>query len=165
MRIWLVVIMAVLLSQTLRGQVIFGGDSLQTSFEKSVYGLGFSGGPVSGFGASFRVHSPGHSSFQINLGLMKTSETTFFSTGGTFQYDVVRGTLTRFFIGASTSYFYYGDGRNRYQAPWRFGVGLGGEFNAVDALHFAFEGAFVYFSNGDILPMPQLSLHYYFLTP
>lgn len=133
------------------------------SFGKSVYGLGFSGGPASGIGGSYRFHTEGKSSFQAVFGVFKPKNTdTFYSFGAEFQQDLTRSNSARFFFGAASSYIYNGSGGNKYSAPFRFGAGLGGEFLLQDAVHFTFQGLFTYFSDGTILPLPQLSIHYYF---
>jgi len=133
------------------------------AFGNSVYGLGFSGGPASGIGFSYRYHSEGKISLQAILGIFKPKNTdTFYSFGTEFQQDLTRSNSARFFFGAATCYFYNGAGGNKYSAPFRFGAGLGGEFLLQDAVHLTFQGLFTYFSDGTILPLPQLSIHYYF---
>lgn len=133
------------------------------SFGKSVYGLGFTGGPASGIGLSYRYHTEGKSSLQAVLGVFKPKNTdTFYSFGAEFQQDLTRSNSARFFFGAASSYIYNGSGGNKYSAPFRFGAGLGGEFLLQDAVHLTFQGLLTYFSDGTILPLPQVSFHYYF---
>ncbi len=133
------------------------------AFGKSVYGLGFSIGPASGAGVSYRLHTEGKSSLQAVLGVFKPKNTdTFYSFGVEFQQDLTRSSSARFFFGAASSYYYNGAGGNRYDAPFRFGAGLGGEFLLQDAVHISFQGLLTYFSDGSILPMPQVAVHYYF---
>jgi hypothetical protein len=143
-------------------QVIVSGDNKAESFDKSVYGLGFAGGPASGVGISFRDHFPSRISVQVVFGILKDNVNTFVSTGAELQYDLVRGNSTRFYVGSAYGYFYNGSDVNSFKAPSRFGVGLGGEFNIKDAFHFSVEGMFVFFSDGTIIPLPQASIHYYF---
>lgn len=133
------------------------------AFGKSVYGLGFAGGPASGVGVSYRYHTEGKSSFQAVAGIFKPKTTdTFYSFGAEFQQDLTRSGSARFYFALSSSYNYNGSGSNRYSAPFRLGSGLGGEFLLQDAVHLSFEGLFTYFSDGTILPLPQLAFHYYF---
>ncbi len=153
----LIVVPALLLSQ-----VNVTGVNKAESFDKSVYGLGFAGGPALGAGVSFRDHFPSRLSAQLVFGILKDNVNTFVSAGAEVQYDLVRGSTTRFYCGPSYGYFYNGSGSNEFKAPSRFGIGIGGEFNIRDALHFAIEGTFVFFSDGTIIPLPQASLHYYF---
>jgi hypothetical protein len=132
------------------------------NFGKNVYGLGISGGAASGVGISFRNHLPSKISYQIVGGIFKSADKTWASIGGEFQFDLVRGNSTRLFFGPSTSYFHKGTGDDEYRAPFRFGIGVGGEFSLQNAINISLEGVFVYFSNGEILPMPQIAAHYYF---
>ncbi|MDD8017153.1 MAG: hypothetical protein PHP42_02145 [Bacteroidota bacterium] len=132
----------------------FGGD---------VHGVGFSAGPASGFGVSYRYHTSGKFSVQGIVGVFKPKTTdTFYSFGAELQQDLLRSNTTRFFFDVASSYIYNGSDGNNYAAPFRAGVGLGGEFLIQDALHFTLEGLFTYFSDGTILPLPQLAFHYYF---
>ncbi|MFA5833220.1 MAG: hypothetical protein WDA22_07065 [Bacteroidota bacterium] len=133
------------------------------AFGKNIYGLGFSGGPASGIGLSYRYHTEGKTSLQAILGIFKPKNTdTFYSFGAEFQQDLTRSNAARFFFGAASSYIYNGSGGNKYTAPFRFGAGLGGEFLLQDAVHLTFQGLLTYFSDGTMLPLPQLSFHYYF---
>jgi hypothetical protein len=146
----------------LMSQVSVNGDNRAENFDKSVYGLGFAGGPASGVGISFRDHFPSKVSLQLVFGILKDNVNTFVSAGAEVQYDLVRGITTRFYFGPAFGYFYSGAGTNSFAAPTRYGLGLGGEFNIRDALHFSVEGMFVFFSDGTIIPLPQASIHYYF---
>lgn len=133
------------------------------AFEQDVHGLGFSGGPASGIGISYRYHTSGNTSLQCVLGLFKPkTANTLYSFGAEYQQDLTRSNSARFFFAAASSYIYNGSTSNNYSAPFRAGVGLGGEFLLQDAVHFTFEGLFTYFSDGTILPLPQLAFHYYF---
>jgi len=143
-------------------QVSVQGNQQAEDLGKNVYGLGLSAGPASGVGISFRNHLPSKISYQIVGGIIKTGGQTSASIGAEFQYDLVRARSTRFFFGPSTSYFYNGSGSNTFAGPFRVGMGVGGELNVQEAVNISLEGVFVYFSNGDIAPMPQIACHYYF---
>ena len=156
------VVVGLLAASVASAQVSTSGLSKATSLGKTVYGLGFSGGPASGIGLSFRAHMPSKISFQAVLGIIKTQSKLMMSAGAEFQYDLVRGDATRFYFVGTTGYFYSGDGSNSVSGPFRLGAGIGGEFQVRDALHASLEGLFVYSSDGTILPLPQLSIHYYF---
>ncbi|MFZ4620208.1 MAG: hypothetical protein ACOYNS_06605 [Bacteroidota bacterium] len=133
------------------------------AFGKSIYGLGFTGGPASGVGLSIRYHTEGKTSLQGVLGVFKPKNTdTFYSFGVEYQHDLTRSNSARFFFDVASSYNYNGSGSNRYAAPFRLGSGLGGEFLLQDAVHLTFQGLLTYFSDGTIIPLPQLSIHYYF---
>jgi len=143
-------------------QVSVQGSQQAENLGKNVYGLGLSAGPASGVGISFRNHLPSKVSYQIIGGIIKSGGQTSASIGGEFQYDLVRARSTRLYFGPSASYFYNGSGSNSFAAPFRLGIGVGGELNVQEAINVSLEGVFVYFSNGDIAPMPQIACHYYF---
>lgn len=159
---FLLVLLSILCSSQSFSQVSVQGNQKAENFGKNVYGLGISGGPASGVGISFRNHLPSKVSYQIVGGIIKSGEKTSASIGAEFQYDLVRATTTRLFFGPSTSYFYSGSGGNDFAGPFRFGIGVGGELNIQNAVNVSLEGVFVYYSNGDIAPMPQVAVHYYF---
>jgi hypothetical protein len=127
-----------------------------------VYGLGFSAGWASGIGLSFRSHFPSKSSLQAVFGIIKTSDKLSMCIGAEYQFDLVRSNTTRFFIVSAMSYFYHGVKTNEVTGPFRFGAGIGGEFQVQEALHVSVEGLFVFFSDGRVIPLPQIAAHYYF---
>ena len=129
---------------------------------RQVYGLGVSAGWASGVGLSFRSHLPSNVSVQGVFGIIRTSDNLSMSVGGELQYDLVRNKTTRFFVGSAFSYFYDGINRNEVSAPYRFGAGIGGEFYVQGALHITLEGMFTIFSDGRVIPLPQIAAHYYF---
>jgi hypothetical protein len=129
---------------------------------KQVYGLGVAAGWASGIGLSFRSHLPSKVSVQAVFGIIRTSDRLSMSIGGEFQYDLVRNNTARFFVGSALSYFYDGNSRNEVSAPYRFGAGIGGEFYVQGALHVTVEGMFTIFSDGRVIPLPQIAAHYYF---
>jgi hypothetical protein len=146
----------------LNGQVTTSGLSKAEDLKNPVYGLGFSAGWASGIGLSFRSHLPSKSSVQAVFGIIKSSSKLSMTIGGEYQYDLVRDNSTRFFICSAASYFYNGIDNNEVTGPFRFGAGVGGEFHVQGAFHVTLEGLFVYFSDGRILPLPQIAAHYYF---
>ncbi len=158
----LALLAAPIISVPVLGQVSTSGLQKATELGKTVYGVGFSGGWGSGVGFSFRAHLPSKMSFQGVFGIIKTQSKLLMSTGGEYQYDLVRGNATRFFFVGSVGYFYSGNGQNDVAGPFRLGAGIGGEFQIQGALHATIEGQFVYSSDGTVLPLPQLALHYYF---
>ena len=148
--------------QKIEAQVIVGTDQHAESFRENIYGLGISGGAATGLGVSFRAHFPSLLSVQVVGGIMKTSSVLSSSIGGQVQYDLVRGSSMRFFGAGGLSYYYSGDGVNNLKGPFRLGVGVGGEFLVRQSLSVTVEGMFTYFSDGVIVPLPELSIHYYF---
>jgi hypothetical protein len=143
-------------------QVSTSGLSDAKGLSQAVYGLGFSAGWASGVGISFRSHLPSKASVQGVFGIIKTSNKLLLSLGGEYQFDLVRNNTTRFYAGPALGYYYSGSGKNESSAPFRIGAGVGGEFHVKDALHVSVEGMFVFFSDGRVIPLPQISAHYYF---
>jgi hypothetical protein len=159
----LAVSIAVMLMSTLtHAQVSTSDLSNAEGLTKTAYGLGFSAGWTSGIGLSFRSHLPSNSSVQGVFGIIKTSDKLSMSIGGEYQYDLVRSKTTRFFVGSALSYFYNGNGSNEVSGPFRVGAGIGGEFQVQAALHITLEGLFTFFSDGRVIPLPQIAVHYYF---
>jgi len=143
-------------------QVSTTGLSKAEDLSKPVYGLGLSAGWGSGVGLSFRSHFPSKSSLQGVFGIIKTSNKLAMSVGGEYQYDLVRSNATRFYIATTIAYFYNGAGSNEVEGPFRMGAGIGGEFQVQESLHVSIEGVFVFFSDGRVIPLPQIAAHYYF---
>jgi hypothetical protein len=48
------------------------------------------------------------------------------------------------------------------KGPFRTGLGVGAEFAVNGPLHVSLMGAFTFFSDGTILPLPQIGILYYF---
>jgi hypothetical protein len=143
-------------------QVTTTGLSYAEGLKTTVYGLGLSAGWASGLGVSFRAHLPSNSSVQGVFGIIKTSDKLAMCIGGEYQYDLVRSISTRFFVASAMSYFYHGNGSNEVSGPFRVGAGIGGEFQIQQSLHVTVEGMFVFFSDGRVIPLPQIAAHYYF---
>ncbi len=146
----------------LRAQVSSEGLSQSKGLGKNVYGLGFTAGWAEGIGVSFRTHLPSNSSFQGVFGIIKTKDKLALSVGAGYQYDIVRSKASRFFVGSALAYNYLGKGKNEVDGPFRVGIGLGGEMIIKDALHADLQGMFTFFSDGRVLPLPQIGIHYYF---
>jgi hypothetical protein len=143
-------------------QTTTSGLARAESLNETVYGLGFSAGWASGVGLSFRAHLPSKASLQAIFGIIKTADKLSLSSGAEFQYDLARGSTTRFFAGAAFSYVYYGKDANEIKGPIRTGLGIGGEFRIQETLHVSAEAMFTFFSDGRVIPLPQAALHYYF---
>ena len=161
-RVFALSVAVMFIASLTHAQVSTSGLSNAEGLTKAAYGLGFSAGWASGIGLSFRAHLPSKASVQGVFGIIKTSDKLSMSIGGEFQYDLVRNNTTRFFVGSALSYFYDGNSRNEVSAPYRFGAGIGGEFYVQGALHVTVEGMFTVFSDGRVIPLPQIAAHYYF---
>ena len=130
---------------------------------QSVFGLGLSGGLVSGIGLSFRHHLPSVLSYQVVGGIIKVDTKLHYDVGTEIQFDLTRGESTRFFACGGIGYFFSGEsGNNELDGPLRMGIGIGGEVMRVESFSFSGELMFSYFSDGTVLPLPQVGAHYYF---
>jgi hypothetical protein len=49
------------------------------------------------------------------------------------------------------------------QAPGRVGLGIGGEVMTTSGVHALAELVFCYFTDGTVLPLPQVGFYFYFL--
>lgn len=144
-------------------QVVVPNENQPTKLGKTVYGLGFAVGFGTGLGVSFRHHFPSELSYQIVGGIIKVDTKLQYDLGAEAQYDLIRGGKTRFFVAGGFGYFYSGEsGSNNLSGPFRIALGVGGEFSNIRMVHITLEGMFTYFSDGNILPLPQVSAHYYF---
>lgn len=160
----LVVMVGLLLvgmSSGVRSQVILP-DRRQASLNDNVFGLGVFGGPATGLGLSFRHHLPSAFSYQMTGGIIKTNDRLQYDFGMEGQFDLARTEANRFFVAFGFGYFYSGKSGNDMKAPTRAGLGIGGEFAVSPGIHTTAEAMFVYFSDGTVLPLPQIGFHYYF---
>jgi hypothetical protein len=143
--------------------VILPEKNQPRGLKENVFGLGLAVGPATGLGLSFRHHLPSPFSYQIAGGIIKVDDRLSYDIGVEGQFDLARGETNRFFVGGGIGSYYSGkSGHNDMSAPTRVGVGIGGEFAVTPGIHTAVELLFVFFSDGTVLPLPQLGLHYYF---
>ena len=150
-------------SSTMTAQVVVSERGSETSMRTDVFGLGFVGGPATGLGLSFRHHLPSPFSYQIVGGIIKATDRLYYSVGTEFEYDLSRTSVIRFYAAAGLSYFYSGiSSHNDMTAPTRMGIGIGAETTAGRGFHVNGDLLFTYFSDGTVLPLPQIGLHYYF---
>ncbi len=150
-------------SSPLPAQVFIPERSQGPGLRQNVYGLGLFGGASSGLGLSFRHHLPGTVSYQITGGIIKVDDKLSSDIGAELQYDLARGSQLRFFMAGGVCYYYSGkSNRNDMDAPWRVGIGVGGEVASVTGIHALFELMFTDFNDGTVLPLPQIGFYYYF---
>ena len=148
---------------TLPGQVVMPEKGQGPGLRQNVYGLGIFGGPATGVGLSFRHHLPGALSYQITGGIIKVDDRLSSDIGAEVQYDLIRGTPARFYVAGGTGYYYSGKtSNNDMSAPWRLGLGIGGELAVGAGVHALVEVMFTYFTDGTVLPLPQVGFYYYF---
>lgn len=144
-------------------QVIVPDRGQGTSLRTSVFGLGFAVGPATGLGLSFRHHLPSPFSYQIVGGIIKATDRLYYSVGAEVQYDLSRTPVMRFYAAGGMSYFYAGvSGNNEMKGPGRVGAGIGIETGLPSGFNISADVLFTYFTDGTVLPLPQLGLHYYF---
>jgi len=144
-------------------QVVSPDDDAVAPPRQNVFAMGLFAGPASGVGLSFRHHLPSPLSYQITGGIIKSDDHLSYSIGAELQYDIKRTGVTRFYAAAGTSYFFSGKPEfNEMAAPVRLGAGIGGEIHAGSGVHVMIDLLFTYFSDGTVLPLPQIGLHYYF---
>ena len=144
-------------------QVVLPDRARDRPLNENVFGLGLFGGPTSGIGLSFRHHLPSPMSYGITGGIIKVEERLSYSVGVEVQLDLVRGPTSRFFVCSGASYFYSGSSsHNDMDGPGRVGLGIGGEFATQPGLHVTTELMFTYFTDGTVLPLPQVGVYYYF---
>jgi hypothetical protein len=145
-------------------QVDVSNPRSSRSIETQVYGVGLAGGWISGTGFSFREHLPGRLSYQVTGGIIKVGDKLTYNVGVEPQYDLVIGETSRLFALLGLGYYYSGTSSNNdLSAPFRFGLGAGVEWNVSGGFHVTTACGVVYFSDGIILPVPQVGAHYYFL--
>jgi hypothetical protein len=158
-----VVMLMALVVPMLSAQVVLPENKGGTDLRENVFGLGLAGGAAGGVGLSFRHHLPTAWSYQITGGIIKVKDRLSSSIGAELQYDLARSATNRFFAGGGLGHYYSGtSGGNELEAPARLGLGIGGEFIVAPGLHTLAELFFTYFSDGTILPLPQIGFYYYF---
>lgn len=161
-RILLGLCCCVLLGESASSQVVLPDEQHPTKLGRTVYGLGVAAGAGTGLGISFRHHLPSEASYQLIGGIVKVNKRLSYDVGLEIQYDFLRGEMTRFFGGGGAAYFFSGESKNTLRGPFRIAVGVGGEFSNVRLVHITLTGMFTFFSDGTILPLPQIGIHYYF---
>ena len=159
-----IVISLLALAGIARTQVVTPSNENSRELGQTVYGLGLKAGCAGGFGISFRHHFPSPYSYQLVGGIIKVNTKLRYDIALELQYDLVRGDGSRFFACAASGYFYSSESvtPNELDGPMRVGLGIGGEWLRVQPFHLTAELMFTYFSDGTVLPLPEVGAHYYF---
>jgi hypothetical protein len=136
-------------------------------FERfTYYGAGLQLGWLSGIGLSFRISSPSRWGGELNAGILKLKDVSFWCLGGEVHYRLGVGPSYRTYIMAGLGYYSHTtDKKPEPIWPVRFGLGLGAETFLLQWLALGAELAVTAYTNGDavqVLPMPQFGLMYYF---
>jgi len=148
---------------SVQAQVASPDRSANQRFDRPIFGLGLSAGPVTGFGFSFREHLPAEIAYEIVGGIVKVDEKLHYNFGGELQIDFPHGEEIRAYVAAGMGFFYSGPpGQNDLNGPLRIGAGFGVEKGIPGGISVAGEVLLTYFSDGTILPLPQAGIHYYF---
>jgi len=156
-------VLMVLMGEASRGQVVVPNAGGGPGLRQSVFGLGLFGGPAGGLGLSFRHHLPSAVSYQITGGIIKVDDKLSYDIGAEAQFDLARGPAGRFYAAAATAYFFSGRGGvNDLEGPGRVGLGVGGETAVGYGFNVSGDLLFTYFTDGTVLPLPQIGFHYYF---
>jgi hypothetical protein len=143
-------------------QVVSGAGGRAEMPRVNIFGVGLFGGPTSGVGLSFRHHLPNPLSYQITGGIIKQNEVDY-AIGGELQFDIGRSPWNRIYTAVGIGYYYSGTSeRNELSAPFRCGVGLGGEVLLGPGIHLSVELLFTFFSDNTVMPLPQAGVFYYF---
>ncbi len=159
----LLLLAAMLTARPATAQVVISTGGGQTAMRTNVFGVGFAGGPATGLGISFRHHLPSPFSYQVVAGIIKATDRLYYSLGTELQYDLSRMPGMRFYAAGGMSYFYSGvSGNNDMKAPARAGLGIGVESGLPSGFNLSGEILFTYFTDGTVLPLPQIAFHYYF---
>lgn len=154
--------LAALAVQT-HAQVVLPERESAGGFPYHAFGLGIFLGPASGMGLSFRHHLPSTLSYQLTGGIIKVDERLQYAIGAELQMDLSRTSASRFFVAGAVGYYHAGSSStNEMKGPGRVGLGLGGEVFAGAGFHATGELIFTYFTDGTVLPLPQIGFHYYF---
>jgi hypothetical protein len=164
MKKFIMIILAAFVGSTslLYSQVIVS-ERTDMRYERQVFGIGITAGPIEGAGLSFRHHLPAPFSYSLNGGIIKIDNKLHYAIGGDIQYDLARSMNGRYFVLLGIGYYYSGTTfENEMGGPLRTGLGVGAEFVANGPLHISLLGAFTFFSDGTILPLPHIGIHYYF---
>ncbi|MFI5253579.1 MAG: hypothetical protein ACHQQQ_14235 [Bacteroidota bacterium] len=165
MKKFILTLTLLLVSFSGRAQVIGSASTQPVALGRTVFGLGAAIGLAGGMGVSFRHHFPSVMSYQIVAGIIKPDNRLSYDFGFELQADIMKGISNRFYACAATGYYFTGEGGvNELEAPYRVGIGAGNEWTNVNTsqFHIALEILLTYFSNDTVIPLPQLSAHYYF---
>jgi hypothetical protein len=149
---------------SLRAQAILPERGQERSIHQHVFGLGVDLGWANGVGLTFRHHLPSPFSYQVTGGIIKVDDHLSYAYGAQGQFDITRGPVSRFYAAMALGYYYSGKsgGDNDLKGPGRLGLGIGIELPLAAGFHANGELLFTYFTDGTVLPLPQVGLHYYF---
>ncbi|MBL0173856.1 MAG: hypothetical protein IPP94_01075 [Ignavibacteria bacterium] len=138
-------------------------DEANPFLSNDLWAVGIQAGVLSGYGLGVRFHPIGRFGGQLVGGGIKAGDVKTYSFGieGQFDFDVMG--RSRFYGYLGTGYYSYkGKDSVDLNGPWRLGIGVAYEWSVSKKLIFNASGAITYFSDGTVLPLPQIGLWYYF---
>ena len=147
-------------------QVNISDSSVPTPkhFSQNVFGIGLHASLVTGMGISFRQRIAGTAvAYQINGGILKLSNVSYYDIGGEFQFDLSGGDDDRVYVDLGLGYYFKGKITNDLTTPLRIGAGIGYEFSLTKQIGVSL-GLLImgFLPGGNILPLPQIGAHYFF---
>ncbi len=119
--------------------------------------LGAAAGVASGVGFSYRQVAPEKIGFQVAFIGWKTGDGHFVSIGVQPMYVIDEKATNRLYIVGGVGIFSTED-----DTDFNIGVGLGIEYFEIKNVGASLEAVLTYLSNGNIIPLPQLAILYYF---
>lgn len=130
---------------------------------KSHWGVGLQAGLLSGMGISVRFHPHERYGFEFNAGAWKGSDNLLASFGAEAQYDFDWSGRSRFYGFVGMGYYQNGkDDPDDLEGPFRAGFGAGYDWDISSAVILSVELGVTWFTDGPILPLPQVGISYLF---
>ena len=163
-RVFLLLFSAILLSPGLLAQTAPVAVEEGNPFSKSdFWAVGLQAGVLSGSGLGVRYHPRGSFAAQfVGVGI-RIGDVTTYNFGAEGQFDLDNNGRSRFYTYLGTGvYSWSNEGEEKLEGQWRLGLGIAYEWSVSAKLIFGANGAITYFSDGTILPLPQIGLFYYF---
>jgi hypothetical protein len=161
----LVILVACLVASSAQAQTTTteGEAGTTAAFSDNVFGVGLAASLCSGMGLAFRHHLPGIPiAYQLAGGVIKSGDLTLWDMGLEAQFDLSLST-NRLYALIGGGYYYKGNGHNDFDAPNRFGAGLGYEMPFSKSVGMSMNLMVTLFEpSGDILPLPSAGLLVYF---
>ena len=119
--------------------------------------LGAAAGVASGVGFSYRQVPTEKVGFQVAFIGWKTGDGHFVSIGVQPMYVIDERATNRLYIVGGVGIF-----STEEDTDYGIGAGLGIEYFEIKNVGASLEAVLTYLSNGNIFPLPQLALLYYF---
>ncbi len=145
------------------------GETVGSDFYNSTYGaIGIHLSMLSGTGLSGRVTFPNRLAVQTSTFVIAIGGITHFNIGGELQYAFTQGDGGRLFALAGVGFYSSTSDEpekpgNRIASPFHAGAGVGYEWFTSRNLTLDLAVPITWFvEEGKVLPLPSVSMHYYF---